>query len=69
MSIRVRLTRKFAQILNGIDLSRTNAGEILELSSFEAELLIAEGWASLIDTAHDTPKPRTRRVQTGAARN
>lgn len=63
MSIRVRLTRKFAQIINGIDLSRAREGEEMELSPREAELLVAEGWASLIDTADDKPKRRTRKTR------
>ena len=61
MSIRVRLTRKFAQILNGIDLSRTKAGEEIELTRREADLLIAEGWASPLDVADDKPKRRSRK--------
>ena len=67
MSIRVRLTRKFAQIINGIDLSHVRAGEEIEVSPREAELLVAEGWASLIDTAHDRPDRRTRKRRRSAA--
>ena len=67
MSIRVRLTRKFAQMINGIDLSRARAGEEIDLSPRDAELLIAEGWASLIDTANDKPKRRTRKGRQGPA--
>ena len=61
MSIRVRLTRKFAQIINGLDLSRARAGEEMELSPRDAEMLVAEGWASLIDRADDRPKRRARK--------
>lgn len=61
MSIKVRLTRKFAQILNGIDLSRTKTGEEIELSDREAELLIAEGWALPLDVADDKDTSRSRR--------
>lgn len=67
MSIKVRLTRKFAEILNGIDLSRTKAGEEIELSKREADLLIAEGWASPLDVAHDKPKRRARKSRRKAA--
>ena len=58
---KVRLTRKFAQIINGIDLSRVRAGEELELSDHEARLLIAEGWASPVDVAADKPPRRKKR--------
>jgi hypothetical protein len=68
MSIKVRLTRKFAQIINGIDLSRARAGEEIDLSPREAELLVAEGWASLIDRADDKPsKRRARKARRGPA--
>ena len=69
MSIRVRLTRKFAQILNGIDLSRTKTGEEIELSEQEADLLIAEGWATPLDVAHDKTKQRSRKSRRRPAEN
>jgi len=43
--MRIKLTRKLADTLDGIDVSRNRAGDILELTRHEAELLIAEGWA------------------------
>ena len=64
MAIRVRLTRKFAQILNGIDLSRVTAGETLELPAREAQLLVAEGRADLVETADDRELFPGRRDQT-----
>ena len=60
LSTKVRLTRKFAQSINGVDLSRVRPGEDIELSSRDAEMLIAEGWAVALDTADDRP-PRSRR--------
>jgi hypothetical protein len=64
MTIKVRLTRKFAQFINGVDLSQVRAGEEVELSDREADILIAEGWASPIDTADDKPPRRSRRTNT-----
>jgi hypothetical protein len=43
--MRVRLTRKFADLINGIDLSKAHEGETLDLSEREAHMLLAEGWA------------------------
>ena len=43
--MRVRLTRKLAQRVDGIDLSRYREGDLLDLSKREAQLLVAEGWA------------------------
>jgi hypothetical protein len=42
---RVRLIRKLADTLNGIDLSACEVGDVFALSRREAELLIREGWA------------------------
>jgi hypothetical protein len=49
---RVRLTRKFAAAIDGIDLSRHRVGDLIDLPQHDAELLLAEGWASLADS-HD----------------
>lgn len=46
--IRVRLTRKLASILDGVDVSLLNVGEILELPDSSAALLVAEKWAEPI---------------------
>lgn len=59
---KVRLTRKLAQMINGIDLSAVDTGDQFELSAREAELLIAEGWAAPVTEANDRP-PRTKRVR------
>ena len=45
--MRVRLIRKLAARLDGIDVSRYYEGDVLELPRREAKLLIAEGWARL----------------------
>ena len=64
--VRVRLTRKLAEILNGIDLRRVKPGEELELPAHDAELLIAEGWASPVERA-DEKASRAPRTHKGAA--
>jgi hypothetical protein len=61
MPTKVRLTRKFADHLDGVDVSKARAGEQIELTEHEADLLIAEGWAVPADhtvIAHDTPAER-----------
>jgi hypothetical protein len=44
--MRIRLTRKFAELIDGIDLSRRRVGDVIEIPVREARLLIAEGWAA-----------------------
>ena len=62
---RVRLIRKFAEKINGIDLSHATTGDELELSARDAEMLIAEGWATPVTAAmvaHDREPRRSRRT-------
>ena len=59
--MKIRLTKRFAKFIDGIDLSRATAGEVLEVSSHEAALLILEGWAAPIDeVARRVTIPATR---------
>jgi hypothetical protein len=41
----VRLMRKLAPVLNGVDLSKFQVGDVLDLSKPMAWMLVAEGWA------------------------
>jgi len=43
--MRIKLVRKLAECLDGVDVSRNREGDVLELPGREAELLIAERWA------------------------
>jgi hypothetical protein len=43
--MRIRLDRKLADHLDGIDVSRYHEGDVLDLPRADAELLIAERWA------------------------
>ena len=41
----VRLIRKYAEMIDGVDLENAAVGDRLELSQRDAGVLIAEGWA------------------------
>ncbi|HTM04544.1 MAG TPA: hypothetical protein VL173_13630 [Vicinamibacterales bacterium] len=43
--MRIRLTRKLAELLNGVDLSRHRVGDVFDLPLRDAQVLVAEGWA------------------------
>jgi hypothetical protein len=66
--MKVRLTRKFADLINGIDLSKAHTGETLDLSQRDAEMLLAEGWAEAEyiggaqprEKAHEAPRKKSR---------
>jgi hypothetical protein len=49
VNLRVRLIRKLAERVNGVDLSKVHVGDSLDLPSKDARLLIAEGWAELVE--------------------
>ena len=67
--MKVRLTQKLCELIDGVDLSKANKGDTLELNENDAKTLIAEGWAAPLyggatpvrDRAHD--KPRGRRTR------
>ena len=48
----VRLTRKLAERINGVDLGGRRLGERLPLTAGEARLLIAEGWAEPVEATY-----------------
>jgi len=64
--IRVRLVKKLASILDGVDVSLLNAGDILELPDSSAALLIAEKWAEPIaePVVEIAPESTERHVMT-----
>jgi hypothetical protein len=45
--MRVRLTRKLADCIDGVDLRHHTVGEVIYLPPKDATLLIAEKWAVL----------------------
>jgi hypothetical protein len=49
--MRVKLVRKFANALNGIDLTKVSVGDIVHVKPHEAAMLIAEGWAEEVASA------------------
>ena len=62
--MKVRLTHKFSELINGVDLSHAKKGDTLDLPDRDARTLIAEGWAVYEpvragrDRAHDKPARR-----------
>lgn len=44
-AMKVRLIRKLAQVINGVDVSNHDVGDIIDLPPRKGRLLVAEGWA------------------------
>jgi hypothetical protein len=49
--VQVRLTKKLAEAIDGIDLSDRRVGDVVDLPKHDAEILLAEGWASPVEPA------------------
>jgi hypothetical protein len=62
--MRVRLTRKLAERIDGVDLSGRRVGDVLDLDPADARLLVAETWATPYERrVGNGPPPRfDRRV-------
>lgn len=51
--MKVRLSKKLAERLNGVDVSSVRAGDVLEVSEREATILLAEKWAVPVEEPPD----------------
>jgi len=53
--MRIRLTRKLALTMNGVDVSKLQVGDTLELDPKRADSLIISGWAEAIPEPESLP--------------
>ena len=60
--MKVRLTRKYAERIDGIDLSGRQPGDLLDLPPNEARIIVAEEWAVLERRERQTSTGPRRRV-------
>jgi len=56
-TVRVRLTKKLAEMIDGIDLSKKVVGQTFRLRPDQARLLVLEGWAVALDAAVQFAEP------------
>jgi hypothetical protein len=59
--MRVRLTRKLADLIDGVDLRGHQVDEVLDISAKDARLLMAEDWAIVERRTADRPHSTERR--------
>jgi hypothetical protein len=60
--MRVRLTRKLAGKIDGVDLKGFQIDDVLDLPSQQARLLIAEEWAILERRASERPRHNSGQI-------
>lgn len=63
--MKVRLTRKHAERIDGIDLSSHEVGDVLDLPPDEARLIVAEDWAHSDRRVLTTATEHHRRAEDG----
>jgi hypothetical protein len=67
LPMQVLLIRKFADVLNGVDLRRFSVGDVIDLEDRLAYMLLAEGWAEpfvpIRAATADDRNPRRRRAK------
>jgi hypothetical protein len=54
-AVKIRLTKKLAESIDGVDLERRRVGDVFEISDSEARLLVAEQWAVWEDLPGESP--------------
>lgn len=47
-SVQIRLIKKFASFLNGVDLRAVRVGECVDLPAATARMIVLEGWAETV---------------------
>lgn len=55
--MKVRLTKKYAERIDGVDLVDRDIGEMLDLPAEKARLLVAEEWAMPDRRGENGPPP------------
>jgi len=61
--MKVRLTRKHAESIDGIDLTGYNVGDVIDLTFDEARLIVAEDWAHSDRRVLASPSEHRRRAE------
>jgi hypothetical protein len=56
MGMRVFLTKKLADLIDGVDLTSRRVGDVFDVSAAEGRLLLAEQWAIRERRSEDRPK-------------
>jgi hypothetical protein len=67
--MRIHLTRKLADSIDGVDLSHKKVGKVIDVARHDAQLLIAEGWGVPADSVGERTSARRDRADDQPARS
>lgn len=57
--MKIRLERKFAELINDVNISKYRVGDVVDLPLHDAKMLLAEGWATALDTESSDLNPHS----------
>ena len=63
----IRLTKKLAPVMNGVDVTLSTVGDVLQVDEERAERMIASGWAELVEKPSAVEDLPFRKQQSGQA--
>jgi hypothetical protein len=49
--LRIRLTKKLAEVINDVDLTHRYVGEVFDCPQRDGRMLLLEGWAEIVNGA------------------
>jgi hypothetical protein len=61
----IRLTKKLALVMNGVDVTSSTVGDVLDVDEERAELMIASGWAEWVESPFAVEGRSSRKQQSG----
>ena len=57
--MKIRLDRKFAELIDDVNISKYRVGDVIDLPAHDAKMLLAEGWATALDAEPAEPSPHS----------
>ncbi len=61
--MRIRLTRRLANRIDGIDVTARRVGDMFDVTRHDGDLLVAEGWAVEIEVVQTLEALQQRRAE------
>jgi hypothetical protein len=56
--MKIRLERKFAELIDDVNVSKYRVGDVIDLPWHDAKILLAEGWAVPVESETESTQSR-----------